>query len=205
MKLKMENHSSSKQVLQLARDTQLIRSRDLRARGIHPESVRRLEQQGMLVRAGRGIYTLCKNDLTEHQSQIEACARVPHGIICLLSALRFHGLTTQAPFEVWMAIANKARPPKDNILPLRIVYMSGKALSEGIEKHDCAGLPVKVYSIAKTVADCFKYRHKLGMDVALEALRESWYGNRCTIDELWHYAQICRVARVIYPYLESLT
>lgn len=201
----MENHSSSKQVLQLARDTQLIRSRDLRARGIHPESVRRLEQQGMLVRAGRGIYTLCKNDLTEHQSQIEACARVPHGIICLLSALRFHGLTTQAPFEVWMAIANKARPPKDNILPLRIVYMSGKALSEGIEEHDCAGLPVKVYSIAKTVADCFKYRNKIGMDVALEALRESWYGNRCTIDELWHYAQICRVARVIYPYLESLT
>jgi predicted transcriptional regulator of viral defense system len=201
----MENRSSSRQVLQLARDNQLIRSRDLRARGIHPESLRRLEQQGMLVRAGRGIYTLPQNDLTEHQSQIEACARVPHGIICLLSALRFHRLTTQAPFEIWMAIANKARPPKDNILPLRIVYMSGKAFSEGIEEHDCAGLPVKVYSIAKTVADCFKYRHKIGMDVALEALRESWNGNRCTIDELWHYAQICRVARVIYPYLESLT
>ncbi|MCT7968989.1 type IV toxin-antitoxin system AbiEi family antitoxin domain-containing protein [Laspinema sp. D1] len=201
----MENQSSSRQVLQLARDTQLIRSRDLRARGIHPESLRRLEQQGMLVRAGLGIYTLPQNDLTEHQSQVEACARVPHGIICLLSALRFHELTTQAPFEVWMAIANKARPPKDDILPLRIVYMSGKAFSEGIEEHYCAGLPVKVYSVAKTVVDCFKYRHKIGMDVALEALRESWYGNRCTIDELWHYAEICRVARVIYPYLESLT
>jgi predicted transcriptional regulator of viral defense system len=104
-----------------------------------------------------------------------------------------------------MAIANKARPPKDDILPLRIVYMSGKALTEGIEEHYCAGLPVRVYGVAKTVVDCFKYRHKIGIDVALEALRESWYGDRCTMNELWHYAQICRVTRIIYPYLESLT
>lgn len=199
------NRSNPEQVLELVREAGVIRSRDLRQQGIHPESLRRLEQQGMLVRSARGIYTLPENDLTEHQSEIEACARVSHGVVCLLSALRFHGLTTQAPFEVWMAIANKARPPKDNILPLRIVYMSGKAWSEGVEEHYCDRLPVRVYGVAKTVADCFKYRNKIGIDVALEALRESWYGNRCTMNELWHYAQICRVSRVIYPYLESLT
>ena len=196
---------SSRQAIELVRDAGIMRSRHLRKRGIHPESLRRLEQQGMLVRSARGVYTLPENDLTENQSEVEACARVSHGIVCLLSALRFHGLTTQAPFEVWMAIANKARPPKDDILPLRIVYMSGKALTEGIEEHYCAGLPVRVYGVAKTVVDCFKYRHKIGIDVALEALRESWYGDRCTMNELWHYAQICRVTRVIYPYLESLT
>ncbi len=139
----MTNVSSSQQVLELVRNAGIIRSRDLRKRGIHPESLRRLEQQGILVRSARGIYTLPENDLTENQSEVEACARVSHGIVCLLSALRFHGLTTQAPFEVGMAIYNKARPPKDDILPLRIVYLSVKTLSEGIEEHYCAGLPFR--------------------------------------------------------------
>ena len=108
------------------------------------------------------------------------------------------------PKKVWLAIDHKARLPKDELLPMRIVYMSGRALSEGIEIHQIQGVSVKIYSLAKTVVDCFKYRHKIGLDVALEALRECWREKRCSVDELWHYAQICRVKTVIRPYLESL-
>lgn len=199
------SQSKTEQVLSLVLKSGVVRSRDLRERGIHQEYLRRLENQGKIVRTGRGIYTLPDMDLTEHQSLVEACARVPKGIVCLLSALRFHELTTQAPFEVWLAIEGSSRPPKDDILPLRIVYMSGLALTAGVEEHLIVGQPVRVYNIAKTVADCFKYRNKIGLDVALEALRECWQERRCTMDELWHYAKICRVANVIRPYMESLT
>jgi predicted transcriptional regulator of viral defense system len=197
--------SKTSQVLEIVRKEGIVRSRDLRERGIHQETLRRLENQGVIVRAGRGIYTFSDADLTEHQSLVEICMRVRNGIVCLLSALRFHELTTQAPFEVWLAIDNKARPPKKDLLPLRIVYMSGQALTAGVEEHLIAGQPVRVYNIPKTVADCFKYRNKIGLDVAKEALRESWHSRRCTMDELWHYAKICRVANVMRPYLESLT
>ncbi|NJO93183.1 MAG: transcriptional regulator [Hydrococcus sp. RM1_1_31] len=197
------NQSKTSQVLEIVRKEGIIRAREIRERGIHQEILRRLENQGLIVRAGRGIYTLSHADLTEHQSLVEACVRVKNGTVCLLSALRFHELTTQAPFEVWLAIDNKARPPKEDLLPLRIVYMSGQALTAGVEKHLIAGLPVRVYNIPKTVADCFKYRNKIGLDIALEALRESWHSHRCTMDELWHYAKICRVANVMRPYLES--
>lgn len=157
------------------------------------------------MRSGRGLYSLADTNLTENHSLAEACKRVPNGTVCLLSALCFHGLTTQAPFEVWLAIDHKARPPKDDILSLRIVYMSGEALNAGVELHQVEGVTVRVYNQAKTVADCFKYRHKIGLDVALEALRQCWRERRCTMDELWHKAKICRVANVMRPYLESLT
>ncbi|MDY6781712.1 MAG: type IV toxin-antitoxin system AbiEi family antitoxin domain-containing protein [Cyanobacteriota bacterium] len=194
----------TEQALALARDVGVIRAKDLEDRGIHREYVRQLEEQGLLMRSGRGIYTCLDAELTESHSLVEAQARVPHGRICLLSALSFHQLTTQAPFEVWLAIDQKARSPKEELIPLRIVYMSGQALEAGIEEHEIEGVPVKIYSIAKTVVDCFKYRNKIGLDVALEALRESWRGRRCTMDELWHYAKLCRVKNVIRPYLESL-
>jgi predicted transcriptional regulator of viral defense system len=155
-------------------------------------------------RVGRGLYTLANADAGEHYSLAEACKRIPQGVVCLISALRFHGLTTQAPFEVWMAIDVKARKPKKDNLPLHIVRFSGKSLRTGIEEHAIQGVPVRVYSPAKTVADCFKYRNKIGLDVALEALRECWRERRCTMDDLWYYAKICRVANVMRPYLESL-
>lgn len=198
------SQSKTSQVLEFIRSSGIARAKDLRERGIHPEYIRRLENQGLIVRSGRGIYTLSDVDLTENQSLVEACARVPHGIVCLLSALRFHELTTQAPFEIWLSIDNKANTPKDDILPLRIVYMSGQALTAGVEEHLIVGQSMRVYNVPKTVVDCFKYRNKIGLDVALEALRESWYSRRCTMDELWHYAKICRVANVMRPYLESL-
>lgn len=197
--------SKTGQVLEYARNRGVLRSRDLEAHGIHREYLRRLESQGLLMRSGRGIYTLVDTELTENHSLAEASQRVPHGIVCLLSALRFHGITTQAPFEVWMAIDHKARSPKEDILPMRIVYMSGSALRLGVEEHQIEGVAVQIYNPAKTVADCFKYRNKIGLDVALEALRECWRERYSTIDELWYYAKICRVSNVMRPYLESLT
>lgn len=159
----------------------------------------------MLERPARGLYTLPDTEPGEHSTLIEASIRVPNGVVCLLSALRFHDLTTQAPFEVWVAIDRKARLPRVEDLPLRIVRFGGESLTEGKEEHTVDGITVRVYGPAKTVADCFKYRNKLGIDVAVEALRETWHGRRATMDELWHYARICRVANVMRPYLESLT
>jgi predicted transcriptional regulator of viral defense system len=200
-----QTRSTTDQVLALAREFGLLRPRDLEAYGIHRECLRRLEQRGLLIRAGRGLYTLAEADISEHQSLAEASKRVPHGVVCLLSALRFHNLTTQAPFEVWLGIHHKARAPQEGRLPLHIVYMSGKAFQSGIEIHSIEGVQVPIYNPAKTVADCFKYRNKIGLDVALEALRECWRERRSTMDELWYYAKICRMSNVMRPYLESLT
>ncbi|MEK6653874.1 MAG: transcriptional regulator, partial [Thermodesulfobacteriota bacterium] len=143
-------------------------------------------------------------DLTENRSVAEAGKKVPGGVVCLLSALRLHGLTTQSPFEVWMAIDRKARLPKSDSPKLRVVRYSGEALTAGVEIRRIEHVPVRVYGVAKTVADCFKYRNKIGLDVALEALRESRRERACTMDEIWRYAKICRVANVMRPYLEAV-
>jgi predicted transcriptional regulator of viral defense system len=182
----------------------VMRPRDLDALGVRREYLHRLYKSGLLARVARGLYALPHAEITEHHSLAEIARLVPHGIICLLSALRFHGLTTQIPSEVWLALDRKARRPKDAHLPLRVVRFSGEALSAGVEDHLVEGVSVKIYGPAKTVADCFKYRNKIGLDVALEALRDCWRERRCTMDDLWHYAQLCRVGRVMRPYLESL-
>ena len=192
-------------ILQLLGEAGVVRPRDLDAVGIRREYLYRLYAGGLLERVGRGLYILSGADLTENHSLTEASKRVPHGVVCLLSALRFHHLTTQSPFEVWLAIDRKARRPREGSLPLRIVRFSGEALRAGVEEHAIEGVTVKVYAPAKTVADCFKYRNKIGLDVALEALRACWRERRCSMDELWRYAQICRVGNVMRPYLESLT
>jgi predicted transcriptional regulator of viral defense system len=191
-------------VLDLARERGVLRPRDLARADLPVDYLWRLYRKEKLERVGRGLYALPGADLTEHHTLAEAALRVPHGVICLLSALRFHDLTTQAPYEVWMAIDVKARRPKEEIIPLRIVRFSGEALTAGVEEHGVEGVSVKVYNPAKTVADCFKYRNKIGLDVALEALRDCWRKRLATADELWRYAEVCRVARVMRPYLESL-
>jgi predicted transcriptional regulator of viral defense system len=192
------------QLMELAREMGVIRAKEAQEKGIHPEYLKRLEQQGLLVRSARGIYTFMNANITESHTLVEATKRVPHGVICLLSALSFHELTTQAPFEVWLAIPPKVRNPKEDLLPLRIVHMSGKALECGIEEHNIEGVRVSVYSPSKTIVDCFKFRHKIGLDVALEALRECLRERRCRVDEIWHYAKICRMQNVMRPYLESV-
>ncbi len=197
--------SPSEKVLRLARKKKIFRSRDLDDIHIPQIYLKRLVERGELVKLERGIYTLPDVEISEYQSLIEARRKVPNGVVCLLSALSFHQLTTQSPFEVWLAIERTAWMPRAESLALRIVRFSGKAFTEGIETHKLEGEKIRVYSAAKTIADCFKYRNKIGLDVALEALRDGWRKRRTTTDELWHYATICRVANVMRPYLESLT
>lgn len=200
----MPKEQPADRILTLARRRGVLRLSDATASGIHPEYVRRLVASGRLVRDGRGLYRLPDADVTENHSLAEAARRVPGGVVCLLSALSFHQIGTQLPHQVWLAIDVKARQPRVDHPPLRIVRFSGVALFSGIEQHSIEGVDVRVYSPAKTVADCFKYRNKTGLDVALEALRESWRERRFTMDEIQKYASVCRVANVMRPYLESL-
>jgi predicted transcriptional regulator of viral defense system len=192
------------EVLALVREAGVLRPRDLDRYGIPRTYLSRLCSGGQLQRIVRGLYVLPGSRVTEHHSLAEVCKRVPNGVVCLLSALRFHELTTQAPFEVWLAIGEKAWRPRLAYPTLRIVHFSKAALGSGVEEHRIEGVMVHVYSPAKTVADCFKYRNKIGLDVAIEALKECWRARRCTMDDLWHYAGICRVHNVMRPYLESI-
>lgn len=187
------------------RGTTLLRSRDLTAQGFNRASLRQAVQAGLLERAGRGLYRPPGADITEHHTLAEVGKRIPHGVVCLLSALRFHGLTSQSPHEVWLALDHKAWRPRLDHVGLRIVRFAGLVLHDGVETHSIEGVPVRIYNPAKTVADCFKFRHKIGLDVALEALRETWHAGRATMKDLEHYARVDRVARVMSPYLASLT
>jgi predicted transcriptional regulator of viral defense system len=191
------------EVLKLARQMGVLRVSDLTSRGIHPEYIRRLCQKGLLTRTGRGLYVAANAEISVHHGLAQASRRVPHGVICLMSALQFHELGTQSPFEVWVALDRRAARPRINYPPLRIVRFSGKALTEGAEEHTIEGIKVAIYGAAKTVADCFKYRNKIGLDVALEALRDCREQQKCSNDDLWRYAKICRVANVMRPYLEA--
>jgi predicted transcriptional regulator of viral defense system len=197
--------TAAERLIDLVRNQGLIRPRDLAPLGIPRVSLTRAVRRGQLERIGRGLYGLPGRPVSAHGVLAEVASRVPKGVVCLLSALRFHGLTTQAPFEVWLAIENKAIAPKLDYPPLRIVRFSGAALTEGVEEHVVDGVMVRVTGVAKTVADCFKYRNKIGLDVALEALREAWREKRMTSDDLWRYAKVCRVANVMRPYMDSLT
>jgi predicted transcriptional regulator of viral defense system len=158
---------------------------------------------GELQQVARGIYAPPSFAATEHHGLAVASLLVPGGVTCLLSALQFHGLGTQAPFEVWMAIDRLARRPRPATPPLRVVRFSRRALKEGVETHQLEGVPVRITSAARTVADCFKYRNKIGIDVAMEALR-AYRGRRMSLDELVRAAQVVRVANVIRPYLEAI-
>lgn len=191
-------------IVSLIHDKGILRSRELEQHGVPRAELRKLCHDGTVQRVSRGLYRLTNMQISEHATITEASAAVPNGVICLLSALRFHDLTTQAPYEVWMAIAVKAHLPRIS-LPVKFVRFSGPALSEGVEHHVIDSVPIKVYNLPKTIADCFKYRNKIGLDVALEALREVKNGSRCTIDDLWHYAKVCRVNNVMRPYLEALS
>jgi predicted transcriptional regulator of viral defense system len=193
-----------RQILALARRQGILRARDLAAVGIPREYLTRLVERGQLERIARGLYRLAEADVSEHHTLAQVAKRVPEAVICLLSALRFHDLGTQAPAEVWIAIDPKARRPALGDLPIRVVRSSGRALEAGTEAHTIEGVAVRVTTPAKTVADCFKYRHKLGLDLALEALRDGWRKRRFNLDELWEMARVCRVANVMRPYIEAI-
>lgn len=148
-----------------------------------------------------------KRNEAEHSENLGlalVAAAVPHSVICLLSALRFHGIGTQAPHEVWIAVAQGAARPRLDYPPVRVTLVSGSAFTFGVERHRVDGVPVRIYSPAKTVADCFKFRNKIGLDVAIEALREALRAKRCTREQLWAAGKVCRVSTVMRPYLEAI-
>jgi len=197
------NHHTDR-ILELARSKGVLRTRDVDNAGASRALLASLTLEGKLLKLGRGLYALPDRASSAFDSFAEVAVRSDSGVLCLLSALRFHDLTKQQSSDVWLAIPHKAHAPRFDYPPLRVIRMSGPALTEGVETVDVAGTQVRVFSIAKTVADCFKFRNKIGLDVALEALREAWTGKRATMDELWRYAEICRVANVMRPYLEAV-
>jgi len=154
--------STSDRLLELAGEKGILRSRDAEAGGISRKYLSRLVERGDLVRIGRGLYQRADHEVTEHHSLAVAAKQVPKATTCLLSALEFHGLTTQGPFDVWIAIGHKDRRPSVDALSLRVARMSGEAHTEGIEEHEIEGVSVPIYEPAKTVADCFKYRSRVG-------------------------------------------
>jgi predicted transcriptional regulator of viral defense system len=191
-------------ITRLADRQKVFRPRDLARHRISRTALARMETRGKIERIGRGLYVLPGTTATLNQSLMEVAKRVPKGVACLLTALRFHELTTQAPSEVWIALPRGAWRPQLQYPPLRVLRYSGASLTAGIETHTIQNVRVRVYGPAKTVADCFKYRNKIGLDVALEALRECWREKKATIEELNRYADVCRVSNVMRPYLESL-
>ncbi|MBM3451138.1 MAG: transcriptional regulator [Armatimonadetes bacterium] len=190
--------------LRLIKDAGLARPKELEARGISRRQLYQLVRQGLVARQARGIYTAATHQATTDHTLAHVAKRVPAGVFCLLTALRMHGLTTQSPPQVWIALPEKARKPRVDYPRLRVARFSGAALTEGIETRRLEGVDVRVYSAAKTVADCFKYRNKVGIDVAVEALRDFTRRHRGGATELAHFARVCRVTRVMQPYLDAV-
>jgi len=188
----------------LARRAGILHARDLRPLGVPKRYLGRLCADGFLVKTGRGMYMTAGVPETIHLGLAQATKAVPRSVVCLLSALRFHEIGTQNPHQIWIAMDRRAARPRVVYPNMKVVRFSGRSLIDGIEEHDIVGVRVRVYNPAKTVADCFKYRNKIGLDVAIEALRETVRGRKCTIDELWRFAKICRVSRVIRPYMEAM-
>lgn len=190
--------------LRVIRQAGLVRPAELEAHGFSRSYLYRFLRQGLVERQGRGIYVSRHHPYTAEHVLAQVAKRVGGGVFCLLTALRFHGLTTQNPAEVWIALPEKARKPRLDYPRLRVARFSGPALTEGIETHRVEGVDIRMYSAAKTVADCFKYRNKVGVDVAIEALRDFSRRHRGGATELARFARTCRVTRVMQPYLDAI-
>lgn len=195
--------SKEQAVIDLAKELGTIRIKDLLDRGIHPEFARRLARKEILIRCERGLYSLADSEITEHHHLALIGKRFPKGVVCLTSALLFHEIGTQLPRKTWLALEKGSAQPRSNNLSVSVVRFSGRSFTEGIAKYLIEGVPVKIYNPAKTVADCFKFRNTLGLDVALEAGKDCIYSKKATISEIYDCAEICRVANVIKPYLEA--
>lgn len=195
---------TSDEVLAFIRAHGAVRPADIETAGFSRMWLTRLQRRGLIDRVRRGLYSAVDADWTEHHSLVKVARQAPAGVICLLSALQFHDLTTQLPFEVWLAIDRKARVPKVMTPQVRVMRFSGLALTTGVEEHVIEGVAVRIFGPAKTVVDCFRYRNKIGFDVALEALRDCLEQRKSSPDELWELARACRIGSVIRPYIEAL-
>jgi len=191
------------QLLAAFERTSVLRGRDLATMGFSRVLISAAARRGQIVRIGRGLYTIKNAEITENHSCVQIASAVPSAVFCLLTACRIHGLTTQSPHEVWFALGPKAWKPKISFVGTRIVRFTGVALTEGIELHRVEGVDLKVYSVAKTVADLFRYRNKFGLDVALEALRDALRHRKCTVDDLMHFARLRHVEKAMAPYLTA--
>ena len=190
-------------ILEIAGRLGVTTAADVEAVGISRNHLYELCKAGKIERTARGLYRIPGALSTEHGVLIEVAKRVPKGVVCLLSALRFHDLTTQNPHEVWITVPRGGWRPQMDYPPLNLTYVSGKSYTFGIREHTVQGIAIKVYTPAKTVADCFKFRNKVGLDVAIESLREVWWSRLASVDELTEAANVCRVFRVMRPYLEA--
>ncbi|WP_070415629.1 type IV toxin-antitoxin system AbiEi family antitoxin domain-containing protein [Sediminispirochaeta bajacaliforniensis] len=189
---------------QLLSNNSIVSSRELADSGVHRETIRRLIESGEMIRIARGLYSSPQFIPAEKYSLIVAQKTVKRGVVCLMSALSFHEIGTQNPSEVWMAISRPGRIPTVDNIPMKVITFSGASFTEGIETHQIDDDEIKVYCISKTVADCFKYRNKIGLDVAIEALKDVIQNKRTSIEEIIHYAEVCRVRKIMRPYMESI-
>lgn len=196
---------AQERVLQIARKKKLFRISEATRAGLHPEAIRRLTSRGQLTRVGRGLYALPSLEPTEHHTLAEVATRVPNGVVCLLTALRFHGMGTQNPRDVWLAVDRRAGIPRIDFTPVRVIRMSGAAITTGIEERAIAGVRVRITSPARTVVDCFKFRNKIGIDVAVEALKDYRGLRKGTVDALWQQADRLRMSKVIRPYWDGMS
>jgi predicted transcriptional regulator of viral defense system len=194
----------TQRILDLARQKGMLRPGDLEGVGAARVMLTRMTASGQLEKVGRGLYRLPGANASEHETLTTVAAKVPQAVFCLITALQFHGLTTQLPRQVWIAMPRGSHVPKLDYPPVKMVQFTGEAYSEGVEVFERDQVPLRVYGVAKTVADCFKHRNKIGLDVALEALRDARSKKKASADDLWRFAKICRVANVMRPYLEAI-
>lgn len=195
----------TKTILQLAQERRVLRAADVRAVGCSPQLLIKLCQTGQLQRLGRGLYGLPGAEPSKHQDLLQVCARVPKAVVCLQSALRYHGIEVTAPEALFIALPSATPTPvSDNGQPLRVVRLGGAAYTEGLETVTIDGVQLRVYNLAKTVTDCFKFRNKIGPDIAVQALKQAWNAKRLDEQTLLHYASVNRVERVMQPYLDAL-
>ena len=194
----------SQRIIELARIRLLLRATDVLPLGGTSSILIKLHQAGRLRRVARGVYSLPDREPMRYQDLAQVCQRIPKAVICLLSALQFHEIGTQLPRQVWIALPEGATTPAATYPPIRIARLRGAAYSEGIETVISEGMPIRVYGVAKTITDCFKFRNKIGLDAALEAMKDAWRERKFTMSEATHYARINRVERVMHPYLEAM-
>lgn len=200
----MLSDTHAKRVLDLARQKGLLRSSDLDEIKVPRIALTRLTTANLLHKVGRGLYRLPGSMGSEHEDLAALAAKVPQAIFCLLTALQFHELTTQLPRQIWIAMPRGSHAPKIDYPPTKMIQMAGEAYKAGVESFERDGMTLHVFGVAKTIADCFKHRNKIGLDVALEALKDARRGNKATADDIWRYAKICRVANVMRSYLEAI-
>lgn len=197
-------HAKEEALRQFSKHHGMLRTAQALRLGIHPRTLYALREEGQIVAVARGLYRLADAPELSDPELATVAAKIPSAVVCLLSALAFHNITTQIPHQVFIALPRHATYPRLEHPPLRIFQFSRAPYEAGIERNLVEGVELKVYSPAKTVVDCFKFRNQVGLDVALEALRDAWRHKMVTMDDLWRFAQVCRVTNVMRPYLESV-